>query len=75
MPEWVGVGEKAADLSVTVGRNDAHLGDLLVRSDFLGVLLQVCDHGFDGKVDAAASIAQPQGGGPGYFKKVRPPWI
>src|SRR5579863_4475125 len=60
-----GVGEELADLGVAVGRNGADLGDFLVRSDLLGVLLEVRNHGFDREVDTALQIHRVHAGGNG----------
>src|SRR6516165_3365958 len=58
-----GVGEELADFGVAVGRDGADLGDLLVRGDLLGVLLEVRDHGFDREVDTALQIHRVHAGG------------
>ena len=51
-----GVGDEPADLGIAVGRNRSDLGDLVVRGDILGVLLQVLDNRSDGEVDATFEI-------------------
>ena len=56
---------KATDLGITVGRDGADLGDLLVRGDVLGVLLEVRDNGLDREVDAALEVHRVHAGGDG----------
>ena len=51
-----GVGKKAPDVRIAVGRDGTDLGNLLIRGDVLRVLLQVRDHRLDRKVDAAFQI-------------------
>src|SRR5262249_13590385 len=51
-----GLGNKAADLGVAVGRDRTDLRDLLVRGHLFGVLLQVLDHCLDGAIDAAFEV-------------------
>src|SRR3954452_1286413 len=58
-----GVGEELADLRVTVGRDGADLGDLVVRGDLLGVLDEVHNDGFDREVDTALQIHRVHAGG------------
>src|SRR5262245_52504414 len=58
-----GVGEELADLGVAVGGNGADLGDLLVRGDLVGVLLEVRNHGLDREVDTALQIHRVHAGG------------
>jgi hypothetical protein len=41
------LGQEVADFRVAIGRNGADLGDLVIRSDLLGVLLQFLDDGVD----------------------------
>ena len=57
-----GIGNETTDLGVAVGRDGADLGDLLVRGDVLGVLLQVRDDGLDREVDAAFEIHRVHAG-------------
>ena len=56
---------KRADLRVAVGRDGADLGDLIVRGDVLGVLLEVRDDGFDREVDATLEVHRVHAGGDG----------
>ena len=51
-----GLSDLRADLGVAVGGDGANLGDLLVGSDLLGILLEFFDDGCDGEVDAALEI-------------------
>src|ERR1700761_8838717 len=57
-----GVGEELADLGIAVGGDGADLGDLVVRGDLLGVLLQVRDHGFHREVDTALEVHRVHAG-------------
>src|ERR1700722_10840105 len=57
------IGEELADLGVAVGRNNADLGDFLVRGDLLGVLDEVGDHGFHRQIDTALQIHRVHAGG------------
>src|SRR5215469_2327069 len=50
------LGEEAADFLIAIGRNRADLGDLFVRCDLLGVLLELLDHGLDRDIDTALEI-------------------
>src|SRR5262249_18976315 len=58
-----GLGEEVADLAVAVGGNRADLGDLFVRGDLLGVLLEVLDDGLDREVNTALAIHRVHAGG------------
>ena len=57
------IGNETADLRIAVGRDGADLGDLLVRGDLLGVLLEVRDDGLDREVDAALEVHRVHAGG------------
>ena len=57
------IGNETADLRIAVGRDGADLGDLLVRGDVLGILLEVRDNGFDREVDAALEVHRVHAGG------------
>ena len=59
------MSEIVADFLVAVGGNRADLGDLGVRGDLLGVLLEVLDDGFDREIDAALEIHRVHAGGDG----------
>ena len=48
--------DHVADGALAIGRDRADLGDFLAGRDFLGALLDVFDHDFDGHVDAALQI-------------------
>ena len=58
-----GVGKKAPNLGIAVRGDGADLGDLLVRGDLLGVLLQVQDDRLNGEVDAALEVHRVHPGG------------
>ena len=51
-----GFGDHLADLGIAIGGNGADLGDLLARSDLLGLGLELGDDGVDGEIDAALEI-------------------
>ena len=59
------LGDHLADGGVAVRGNRADLGDLVVRGDLLGVLLEVGDDGLDGEVDAALQVHRVHAGGDG----------
>ena len=50
------LGDLGADFGVSVGRNGADLGDLVVGGDLLGVDLELRDDGRDGEIDAALEV-------------------
>jgi hypothetical protein len=50
------IGNETPNLRIAIGRDGADLGDLLVRGDVLGVLLEVRDDGLDREVDAALEV-------------------
>src|SRR5262249_60591039 len=58
-----GVGGERGKLGVDVGGDGGDLGDFLVRSDLLGVLLEVRNHGFDREVDTALQVHRVHAGG------------
>ena len=58
-----GLGEEVTDFAIAVGGDGTDLGDLFVRGDLLGVLLQVLDDGVDGKIDAALEVHRVHAGG------------
>src|ERR1700756_3799165 len=58
-----GVSQELADLGIAVGRDGADLGDLLVRGDLLGVLLEVRNDVLDREVDAALQVHRVHAGG------------
>src|SRR5215212_3145766 len=49
--------------AVAVGRDGADLGDLLVRGNLLGVLLELFDGSLDREVDAALQVHRVHAGG------------
>lgn len=51
-----GGGDKLADVSVTVGGNSSHLGNLLTSGDGALVLLEVVHDGLNGGLNTAAEI-------------------
>src|SRR3974377_1724722 len=57
------ISNETANFGLAVGRDGADLGDLLVRGDFLGVLLEVSDNGLDRKIDAALEVHRVHAGG------------
>ena len=57
------IGNETTDLRVTVGRDSADLGDLLVRGDVLGVLLEVRNNRLDREVDTALEVHRVHSGG------------
>ncbi|CAM5587212.1 hypothetical protein ATER59S_05216 [Aquamicrobium terrae] len=60
-----GFRQKAADLGVAIGRDGAHLGDLVVLRDLAGIGLQLGHDGVDGLVDAALEVHRVHAGGDG----------
>src|SRR5690349_2033940 len=44
------IGDEPTNLCIATGRDSANLGDLLVRGNFFGVLLEVRDNGLDRKI-------------------------
>ena len=58
-----GLGDDVADGLVVVGGDGADLGDFLVVLDRLGDLLQLCNDGFNGLVDAALDLHRVVAGG------------
>src|ERR1700730_10332743 len=63
------LGDFLADEMIAIGRNCAYLSDLLVRRDFLRVLLQIGDDRADREIDAALQIHRIEPGrhGPRAF--------
>src|SRR6266536_3313995 len=61
-----GVRQKLPYLRIAVGRDGADLGDLLVRGDVLGVLVQVRHDGGDCQVDAALEVHRVHARGNGF---------
>ena len=59
------IGKELADFGIAVGGNRADLSDFFVRGDLLRILLQVLDHRFDSKIDAALEIHRVHAGGYG----------
>ena len=57
------IGDETTNLRIAIGRDSADLGDLLVRGDVLGVLLEVSDNGLDRKIDAALEVHRVHAGG------------
>src|SRR6478752_4812896 len=47
---------------ITIGRDGADLGDLLVGGDILGVFLEVSHYGLDRKIDAALEVHRVHAG-------------
>src|SRR5882724_3939846 len=58
-----GIRKELADFGVAVGGDGADLGDFLVRSDLLGVLDEVGEHGFHSQGDTAFQIHRVHAGG------------
>src|SRR5262249_12485665 len=58
-----GLRADVADVATAVGGSRAVVGDLFVRGDLLGVLLEVLDDSFDREVDAALEIHRVHAGG------------
>jgi hypothetical protein len=58
-----GLRQHAADFRVAVGRDGAHLGDLVVGGHLLGVLPEVRHNGFHCHVDAALEVHGVHAGG------------
>ena len=60
-----GLGNHLADRLVAIGRDGADLRNLIARGDLLCLVLQLLDHGIDGKVNAALQIHRVGAGGDG----------